>query len=111
MIPGSAESGSQELLNIDSCLLQDRAESSFRRIPRVVWDRRIAIPCRVEPDLVAPRSLPVKLEPALFQLACNLSIPKTRESPHLGCHDNRVVAPLAGRRQVGSASALASGFD
>jgi len=43
-------------------LLQDRTERSFGHVTWVIGDRRIAIIAGVVPDLMATRSLSIKLE-------------------------------------------------
>lgn len=72
----------QEVLWLNACLLQNGAKGPFRHVAGVIRNGRVPVDSGVEPDLVAACGLSVKLEPMGSQLACDLPISKTRETPH-----------------------------
>lgn len=72
----------QERLGLDTGLLEDGAQCSFGHIAGVVWNRRVAIHCRVEPDFVTARGLPVKLQPQFLQALDDLAVAEARQPAH-----------------------------
>lgn len=91
----AASSGSQELVNIDICLLEDCPQCSFGHISRVIWNCGVSVCCGVKPDFVTTCSLPVELEPEISQLSYNLPMTEPGKTSHLRRNYNRVVAALA----------------
>lgn len=71
----------QEIVWIDSRLLQNRAERSFGHVRGVIRHRSIAICSRVEPSLMTAGGLAVEQKSACLQLPNNLSVPESRERP------------------------------
>ena len=62
-----------ELIWINARLPQNRTQRTFRHVAGMVWDCRIAIGPRVEPDLVAPSRLAIKLKSEHFEPAHDFS--------------------------------------
>jgi hypothetical protein len=63
---------------VDSGLAEDRPERSLSHIACVMRDGDFSSTLRVAPDLVATRSLAIKLEAKRAQAANNLAIGKPR---------------------------------
>ena len=64
----------QKQVYFDFCLLENRPQSSFRHIARMVGNSGISTSFGIEPDLMAAGSLPVKLKSSFFQFADNLPV-------------------------------------
>ena len=92
---GYRRSRPQEVVYVDTRLLQYCPQRALGQVAGVVWQCCIPICAGVEPDFMAAGSLPVELESAQSQLSSNLSITKPCQTTHSGGHYNRVVAPFA----------------
>jgi len=60
---------------------------------------------------MATSRLAVKLETVHLQSLNDLSVSESRKAPHSRSDHDGVVSPLMGRRQIGSAAALASSLN
>ena len=80
-------------------LLQDRTERPFGHVTWVIRDRRIAIIAGVVPDLMATRSLSIKLESTSLELSYYVAITQAGESAHLRGHHYCVFASTGSRWQ------------
>jgi hypothetical protein len=68
----------QEIIRIDSRLLQDRSERALRHVAWMIWDRGKTPRAGIEPDLMATGGLAVELKTAPLQLPNDLSVSESR---------------------------------
>jgi hypothetical protein len=81
-----------ELIRINTGLLQNRPQGPFRHISGMVWDRRIAIGLRAEPDLVAPGRLAIKLKSEYLESTHDFTITESEKPTHSsGHHDCEIL--------------------
>ena len=57
----------------------------------MVRNSRPALACRIEPNFVRSRSVPLELEPQAAEPLNNFAIPKAREPAHSSTHNHRIV--------------------
>src|SRR5260370_42202461 len=67
---------------------------SFGRIAWMIRDGCVAICARVEPNLMTPRSLPIKLDSACPKFSDDIAITKARQTAQLCGHHDRVVVKV-----------------
>jgi hypothetical protein len=103
---GRGGSGSQEVVGIDRCLLQDCPKGSFGHIACVIRNRCIPVGRGMKPDFMAAGRLPSELKTAGFQLPDDFTVSESGETTHSRGYYDGVITPVIGCGEVRRNTAL-----
>jgi hypothetical protein len=72
----------EEFFGLDTCLLEDGAQSAFGHIAGMIGDGGVAVAGRIDPDFMRARSLAVEFEAKCFESSDDLALFETSQAPH-----------------------------